>query len=460
MLKAGAARIDISPPLGTHLAGDVGGYRPAEGQLDSLYASALVFESEGRRLAFLSLDVTIITQEWTDFIRAGAAGLGFEPEAVMVHATQTHSAPPMGRFMLDEDWPWPVGEAEWLWGGEAAYSQGAAEKAVEALQKAFEAMEPVELAFGSAIEGRYAHNRRAITRDGGITMPWKSWAGGARGPVWIRYIEGPMDPEVGVMAVRNGRGELAAALLHYTCHPVHIYPKQLISADWPGAWGAAFRTRCGADCVPLVANGACGNLNPWPPFDPDYVEDHLKMGEVLAERAEAALEEALYSSEGPLDWRVARLALPLREVTKAQLAWAEGILCEHPEPEWADEGHMRTTSDWIAAASLYSVFLQYQRCATLDYEIQVLRIGNLALVGLPGEPFVEGQLAIKLASPTWPTWIAHCTTQYVGYVPTAEALRRGGHEATTRYWAKLQPDALLQIVAQTSALLEGLFSKA
>jgi neutral ceramidase len=98
-----------------------------------------------------------------------------------------------------------------------------------------------------------------------------------------------------------------------------------------------------------------------------------------------------------------------------------------------------------------------ERSAELDYEIQALRVGDTAFVGLPGEPFVEGQLAIKLASPAYPTYVAHCTTEYVGYIPTKEALIRGGHEVNTRYWAKLQPEALDAIVENAVEALQAIF---
>ena len=98
-----------------------------------------------------------------------------------------------------------------------------------------------------------------------------------------------------------------------------------------------------------------------------------------------------------------------------------------------------------------------ERDASLDYEIQALRVGDLAIVGLPGEPFVEGQLAIKLGSPAAFTYMAHCAEQYAGYLPTKEALARGGHEVNTRYWAKLVPEALEMVVEGATGVLGELF---
>ena len=107
MLRVGAAMVDITPKAGTHLAGSAGGeHRPAQSVLDPLYAKAVVFESDGRKLCIIALDVIIVTGEYTALIRKAAKErFGFDPDAVMVHAIQTHSAPSCGNLMLDPDFP-------------------------------------------------------------------------------------------------------------------------------------------------------------------------------------------------------------------------------------------------------------------------------------------------------------------------------------------------------------------
>ncbi len=457
-LRAGAAQVDITPQLGTHLAGAVGLHRPAERIIEPTCARALVFDSGGKKPCILTLDVTIITEPYTARIRKGAGELGFEPDAVMVHATQTHSAPPLGYFMLDEDFP-PVADGyEWIRGGEKSYSDFAADRAIQAIAQADAALQPVQIGTASGIEGRMAHNRRAVRDDGTVGMPGPNVWDEPLGPTWIRYLEGPIDPELGVMCLRSDDLRTVAMLLHYTCHPVHVFPRPIVSPDWPGAWADEMQEVHGEQCVPLVLNGACGNINPWPPFDPDYVEDHRRMGQVLAETAGPVVESLQFSDEATLDWRVRHLKIPIREVPADELAWAQDILGDNPEPVWKDEKRTVVDSDWMTAASILSVHLQREREGELDYEIQALRIGDSAIVGLPGEPFVEGQLRIKMASPARLTYVAHCTTQYVGYIPTSDALTRGGHEVNTSYWAKLVPEALDMVVKATAEVLDDLFA--
>jgi hypothetical protein len=292
-------------------------------------------------------------------------------------------------------------------------------------------------------------------------MPGPKWPE-PLGPTYIRYMEGPIDPEVGVMCFQSSeRGEeamrMVAMLLHYTCHPVNVFPKPIVSADWPGAWASACREKFGDHCVPLVLNGCCGNINPWNPFDPNYVPDHRRMGSVLAETTYKVIETLSFEENVTLDWKTRRLKLPIRDVEPELLTQSMKILEEQKEPEWSEQNPTRVNWEWMKAASILSVHMRKQRESELDYEIQVFRVGKTAFVGLPGEPFVEGQLQIKMASPTYPTYIAHCTSHYVGYIPTRDAFPRGGHEVETRFWAKLKPEALSMVVNEAIKLLHEVF---
>jgi len=281
-LRAGVAQIDITPQYPAHLAGSAtGDYRPAKFVEDPLYAKALVLENDEKKLCIVSLDLTIVTKEWTEKIRRWAEeNCGIDSDAIMVHATQTHSAPSLGYFMVDEAFEVPS-EFEWVRGGELKYFEFAFKQIIKAIEQANRSLQPVRWAAGSGIEGRLAFNRRAITREGKAIIPPRDWPS-PLGLTFIRYLEGPMDPEVGVVCFQSLSLKFIAMLLHYTCHPVHVFPKLIVSADWPGAWSDEVRKRFGYTCVPLVLNGCCGNINPNPPFDPEWKPDHYQMGRMLA----------------------------------------------------------------------------------------------------------------------------------------------------------------------------------
>jgi len=461
-MKIGIGQADITPVAGTHLAGSgAGEHRPARFVLEPLKARAVVFEQDGRRFCILALDVTIVTGEWTERIRrAAAARFGFSADAVMVHAIQTHSAPAMGYFMFDQDFPRLPLDIEYLRGGEAAYAEFAAGRAVEAIGAAVADLEPADLGCASAVRDDLAFNRRGIMRDGRCCMPW-FYAGQQQplGPVHIRYLEGPTDPEVGVFAARRRDLSIKGLILHHTCHPVNLFATQYyaVSPDWCGVWCERLEALVRAPGKALVLNGCCGNINPWPAFTPDFKPDHRRMGQALADSALAVLARMTYAEANVLGWRMKKVSIPLKPPDPERLARAQKMLAEFPEPKWLEETPRRIDPAWFQAASVMSVELMRKRAPALEYEILAARVGDTAFVGLPGEPFVEGQLRIKLGSPAAQTFVAHVCSEYVGYLPTAEAFAHGGHEVDFSYWAKLAPEALELIVRESVGMLRELF---
>jgi neutral ceramidase len=468
-LYAGVARVEITPDRDVSLAGEVGWYRPAKYIESPLCARALVVEDGATRLCFLSLDVTIVTEAITQRIRnAVEAKCGIPAAAVMVHATQVHAAPALGSFMFDQDFP-ASSLPEWLSGAESHYADFAVERIVKAVQEAARAMRPARLRAGRGIEGRIQFNRRAVTVDGSVRMPGPRWPA-PLGPTYIRYLEGPIDPEVGVLCLQDEGARPLAMLLHYTGHPVNVFPQAVLSADWPGAWAAEME-RLHPGCVALVANGCCGNINPWDPYDPEYRPDHIRMGKMLAGVTQQVLENSEIAPEADLGLGYRRLPLPIRVVESDLLDRSQRYLEVHPEPPWdvdkayrgyeggspVPPGTKVVDSDWMKAASVLSVDLQRRRDQQLNYEIQVFRLGGTALVGLAGEPFVEGQLRLKMESPARLTLVAHCCNMYCGYLPIPAAFARGGHEVETRNWSKLEPEALDQVVDAAGQVLQEVF---
>ena len=464
-LKAGAALVDITPAAGTHLSGSgYGEHRPAQAVIDPLFAKAIVFESDGRRSCIVTLDVTIITRDYTDKIRSAIPEkTGVPAEAIMVHAIQTHSAPSLGCFMLDPDFPLQTTpETDYLCGSESAYADFAAEAAVRAAVKASESLQPVRIGLGRGILGDLAFNRRGVRRDGTIIMPKP--LGRDKQPFGIRdlcYLEGPIDPEVGVFCVQDMDMRPLAFLLHYTCHPVNVFGHsetyRAVSSDWPGAWAREMQKVFGKDTVPLVLNGCCGNINPWHPFDPDCRPDHRRMGRELAVMSERIVYDMAFTGAAILDWKIENIALQYRDIPVERRKEVEEILKNDPQPPFDESGDVDPR--WFRAASTRSAELCRRRDPEFPYEIQVLRVGDLTIIGLPGEPFVEGQLEIKTNSAAPYIFAAHLTTQYVGYLPTRDAYARGGHEANedVTYWAKFAPGCLETVVGSAKSLINDLY---
>ncbi|NLE68188.1 MAG: hypothetical protein GX608_12280 [Lentisphaerae bacterium] len=446
-LLVGAGQADITPAMGIQIAGDIGRYRPVEQIRDPLYARAVVVKCGGETLAILTADVISITRAFADRIRRGAAEiLGTKPEAVLCHATQTHSGPFVGNAMITDDYPLPA-DLWWLRGGDERYNEPFVRGMLRAVEQAKSSLQPASLKAGRGIDGRVAFNRRYIMRDGtGRDHP------GRCDPNILRP-EGPADPEVGVAVFSGAGGKAITALLHHTCHPTHGFPHRWISADWPGFWGEGVRGLLGGDCVAPVLNGFCGNILHGNPLDPDHRSNIYLMGERLMETTRRILPDMKPLAAAPLAWDSRLIRIPFRKLPPEDVAKAKAFIEKNPDPLWTDETKTNIKWDWVYAHATLDLARQQQKQSWYDYEVQVLRIGGLAIVGCPGEPFVEGQLDIKLQSPAAHTFVAHMCNDADGYQPTRLAFRYGGYETRVSNWSRLDECALEKASATAREML-------
>lgn len=453
-LRIGTADADITPEMDIQLGGDIGRRRPVREIRERLHARVIVLEHGSRRCAWISLDLCSIRDDWDAAIRALAPKHGIASDGVLVHPLQNHSAPHMGgSFWCDEYQKRHMPEhLWWLIGDDPRYNEPTVAALDAAMGKAVANLTPVTIRAGRAMDGRVAFNRRFICRDATrVCHPH-----GAAAMRKILQNEGPIDPEVGVMLFVDERGDNRAALLHHTCHPVHGYPNEYVIADWPGAWVDAMQPVLGARCLPLVINGCCGNIHHANHLNPRHVNDHCRMGATLAESAGIAMEGLEDRAAVPLDWRFARVRLPIREVPSAELEAARAMAAR-PVP-YRDETKMSVAWDWVYAHATIDLAERRAKQPYYDYPVQAFRFGDNALVALCGEPFVEAQLRIKAQSPAAFTFVSHMSNGYGGYIATDEALRAGGtFETRVSNWSRYGAQALDRIGDTALALLRELF---
>jgi hypothetical protein len=442
VLRAGAAKVDISPEVGIQIAGDIGRRRPCTGVKEPIYARALVLEQDKKRYCVLSIDVLAIDNPQADEIRKRARqAYGLSPDTVLVHITQNHASPSIGNHFCRDESPLIPPQYAYLRGGDERYNEPAISGAVQAIGAAMERLTPVTVAAGRAMDGRVAFNRRFVMRDGtSVCHP-------PRCSPNILHVEGPTDPEVGVVTFTGQDGRVVSALLHHTCHPCHGFGSNDVLGGWPGAWCREMEAHWGEPSVPLVINGCCGNVHHTNHVDPgpSPSDDHLKMGRMLAESAKRALAGMTPVAPIPFQWRQRVLPVPRRVIPDTLLAEAKEMLRKHPEPLWKDAQHIRVDWDWVYAIGIVDIADERLSHPNYHYEIQSLRIGNFALLSLMGEPFVEAQLRIKRESPFAQTQVAHMCNGYLGYVPTERAFTGGGYETRTGRGSRLVPEALRSV---------------
>ena len=439
--KAGAAQVDITPEKGIQIAGDIGRYRPVEEIRDSLFAKALAIEGNGKRVCIVQMDLTMLEQKYGDIIRHSAAErFDMDPESIILHATQTHSTPALGHELISDEYNNLPPEAWFLHGGDERYHPIAIQGILEAIEKALANMRPIGMMAGRGIDGRVAFNRRYIMRNGtGQTHP------GNCDPN-ILQAEGPVDPEVGVMLFIDDNGARIAALLHHTCHPCHGYPLRWVSAGWPGAWARNTQNIFGSQCVSLVLNGFCGNIHHRNHLDPSQTDNYTDMAQKLTETTQKIVMQNMREiPSDTLAYAMQTIKLDRRKPDAAEFKAAKKLLAEHPDPMWTDKAKTSVHWDWVYAVALMDLSNHYKKSPLYDYPVQVIRLGDVSIVGIPGEPFVEEQLRIKLKSPAPFTFCAHMANGSAGYIPTERAFAYGGYETRTANWSCLAPDSLTRI---------------
>lgn len=464
-VNAGFASADISPWDGVHLGGgDIGVYRPTNFVRRRLYAKASVFKAE-KTVCVIELDVLIINEIYCDRIRnAVSEKLGIPYEAVMVFSIQSHSAPFIGDIMFDYEFPIKFSkEDEYVTGINSDYSDFVCEQAIKAAQDAFADVRKLKMDVKSGFKHGLAFCRRIILRDNTLVMfSRNSVKNQPLGPE-ISHLESSMDDEVGVVCFKDGT-ELVSGMLHFTSHPVNDFCtpslKYCASPDWCGVWAEELQKKLNIRSIPSVLNGCCGNVNPHDPFTPDFVPDAERMGGELTNLAEKiTLAMTFENADTPavVDYTYTEVPMDYREIPAE---WQAKVIdtVEHGEIKRKPNGDF--DAEWTTAASVYSTLIAKKREPKFKYPVQVFRVGGLAIVAFPGEPFTDTQLEIKLASKAPMTYVTHCANKYVGYMPPERAYAYDGHETNSKctYWAKLAPGSIEK--ARDAALcgIEKLFS--
>ena len=403
-LQAGAAQVDITPPLGSHIEGHFRD-RLADNVHTPLFAKAIAIADGETTVGLVVCDLIFMPREIADAAKQMIeADTGVPPSAVVITGTHTHYGPSvygcLGTPRQDDYVAW------------------APRKIADAFAMAFRRLAPAQMGHASGSCPSEAHNRRWVMKDGSLrTNP------GRQNPD-LDHPAGPIDPELGLLVLRTAERKPIAAVANYALHYVGGGPGTWLSSDYFGAFGTALQRCAGDGFVAVMANGCTGDINnidftrPSPPQPHPYAQVE-RVANVAAGEAWSAwstLREDDYTGDVRVGGRAAEVPFEPRRPSDDEMAAAR-TLFESGE-DWAN-------GDWIYARELV---LLAEMPAAFDVPIQALRIGDLGLVGLPGEIFVEIGLAIKGQSPFARTMTVSVANAMAGYIPTDAGIRAGGYE--------------------------------
>jgi hypothetical protein len=447
-LLAGAARASINPPLGVRTMGFSSRVGYVESIAEDLTATTLVLANDQTTLAIVALDICLLPISRADELRQRiGAAVGAPAANVLVNFSHTHSAPAFPGWQPEPPEQTRLQDEFW----ELLLNQ-----TVESAARAREAMRPARVAAGwGACE--IGINRREVGPDGLVFLG--------------EVPDGETDPAVGVIRVDDLGGNPIAVLCSLGCHTVVVGPRDAAaSPDFPGPARrvieakmgglALFLQACGGDVMPIGGMGYetdCSDAN-------DRIGtmlggEVLKVAAGLRTHLERGERLALGSVSSISLWpwvpvqdegRQARLAVRseriwLDFIDLPPLEDAQSILDEkrsllEAARATGDDRQIAPAQRFVNWAEALVDACETNR-TTIDFEVQALRIDEIAIVALSAETFSGTGIEIKTRSPIPVTNVLGYSNGCVMYLPRAQDYPPDGWDVHVRY--KI-PDMLFQ----------------
>lgn len=437
-LKAGSARVNITPPIDIWMTGFGARSQPAAGIHDQLYAKALVLELDGVKTALVALDVIQLepsivaqvretVQKWT----------GIPASHLMLNALHTHSGPGTYGFYV-------MGQMD------EAYCDVLARLIATAVKLADDALQPAEASYGTdrVVIG---YNRRQKRKDGEMRL----------GP----NPGGAYDETVHTMRFELADGT-TVVLMSHAAHPVVLGSANLdYTADFCGFACRAVEEALGGKTLAIFLQGFCGNINA------DINDASFAQAERLGKRLAGAVIKAAHTAE-PVDFdrlgaAMEVVPLPLEQPPSVEEAdrQVEEMEEDLKETETTDDPLRIKLAqgmvDWANRVRAFS--LEGSRDRTQPMTVQAFRFGEVGICAHEAETFVDYAQFIQDRSPLGQRTIClGYTNGCIGYLPTAASYPDGGYEVNhaIRYYGTLMwtPESEQMVTDTSVALLEGLCS--
>ena len=402
MIKAGFAQKAVTPQPGISLAGYFHD-RVSNRVRDDLHVKAAVIEADGERVAIVACDLMCLDREIVSAAKSAIQErLGIPPESVMISATHTHTGPAVTDRLIvpiDPDWVATLGPAIF-----------------DAVEEAAGQMFEAQLRPNIGWEDESSFNRLLRMRDGTERFGWSGDSAA------VADVAGPIDPQVVVLGAYDQESNLRGLLVNFALHVDVIGggSADFISADWPGELARTVAAVYGEDVVTVFLQGTCGDINHCAHHATELptagAPKAIQLGRTIGAAAINAVEKAEPTHDETLRGMLEVLQIPYY-VVEDKLREEVAQLKERGPEGGSERFLIERVESWPYDGK------------SADVPVQVLRIGPLAVVGLPGEIFVRWGLTIKAWSPAAYTMVVELANDWFGYVPTIEQAERGGYGA-------------------------------
>jgi hypothetical protein len=395
--------VDATPPLGSALA-----YDPVK-RLDemTLRCRGIALLGAERPIVLCAVDWLGIANEGHDAFRdALAEAAGTTRDRVAVHTVHQHDAP-----VCDFTAERMVGELKRTKYAryDGTFARQVIRRAAEALRAGIANAQPVtHYGWGAADVNEVASNRRILGADGRVRATRYTATESA---ALRAEPEGLIDPQVSLLSFWNGDRPLAV-LSYYACHPQSYYRTGIPSPDFPGI-ARFIRLQAVPEALHVHFNGAGGNIGAGK-YNDGAKENRMLLALRLADGMKLAWKATQRHplAAGVVRWQTVSVRLPLakhlaaaKPIQASRGAASSGFFAEPDQLAWrsrVETGH--------------------------EIEVACLAVGSVRVLHLPGELFVEYQLAAKAMRRDLHVAMAAYGDYGPGYIGTASAYRQGGYE--------------------------------
>ena len=398
-------RFDVTPPTGHSLCG--GWIKPVVDVDDSLEAIGFVLQGAGLPIVLCAVDWTgLLNEAHVSWRQALAEAAGTTPDRVAVQCVHQHNAPfaclDAERMVAEQgDLPHIV---------DVDFFRRCLDRGRTAIEQAARKSRPVtHVAHGQAMVDKVASNRRVYRDELGHV---KAMRGSACSNEELRALpEGLIDPWLKTVAFYDGQQKIAACH-YYATHPMSYYGDGRVTSDFAGL-ARKQRQIDEPDCQHIYFTGCAGNIAAG-----KYNDGSHEMRPILTQRVYDGMlraEENLQPrSIETLEWRTANLLPPSRNTLAAdalrdQIADNSNSVVNRNRPSYM--------LSWLERVERQTPIV-----------LSALHIGDISLLHLPAECFIQYQLRAQQMQPSRLVATAAYGDGGPWYIPVNDEYPHGGYE--------------------------------
>lgn len=404
-------RFDVTPPVGHSCCG--GWIKPVEVVDDPLEAIGFVLLGAGKPVVVVAVDWTgILNSAHLQWREALADAAGTTPDRVAVQCVHQHNAP----FACLDTERLVAAQGDLPHIVDVDFFARVLERGAKTVRTAVQQAEPVtHLATGRGRVERVAANRRIVNEQGELV----NWRGSSStNPLHHELPEGLIDPWLRTVAFYNGERKLAACH-YYATHPMSFYADGRVTSDFAGL-ARKRRQQEEPGCTHIYFTGCSGNVAAGK-YNNGSPQARVDLTERMYQGILASEEHLQPEPIGEIQWRTLEVLPPTRESLDAaaierQLADRQAAVVARSRPAYS--------LAWLQRAE-----------AQTPLVLSSLSLGDVSLLHLPAESFVEYQLLAQALAPQRFVATAAYGDGGPWYVPTAESYPQGGYEVSVAWCA-------------------------